>query len=300
MNPNRTYKDSVFTSLFSNSDLLRELYGAIGGISLPDDIPISINTLDNVLVRDIYNDISFMVGSKLVVLIEHQSTVNPNMALRLLMYMAETYKQMVKEKNIYSGKKISIPYPEFYVLYDGVDSYPDKATLKLSDLFENPKDIGLPEKSHPLLELEVQVLNINEGKNCEIVNRCRKLSEYSLFVSKVREFMEKYNDLLKAIREAVKYCQEHDILRGYLEKHGTEVINMLYYEYNQELEREVIREEAIEDGIEMGRKQGIEIGHAEGHAEEKQAIARNLLAEGSTSEFVQKITGLSLDEIAEL
>jgi len=98
----------------------------------------------------------------------------------------------------------------------------------------------------------------------------------------------------------MKYCQEHDILREYLEKHGTEVINMLYYEYNQELEREVIREEAIEDGIEMGRKQGIEIGHAEGHAEEKQAIARNLLAEGSTSEFVQKITGLSLDEIAEL
>jgi len=308
MNPNRTYKDSVFTSLFSDSDLLRELYGAIGGISLPDDVPISINTLENVLVRDIYNDISFLVGSKLVVLIEHQSTINPNMALRLLMYMAEAYKQMVKERNIYSGKKVSIPYPEFYVLYDGVESYPDKATLKLSDLFENLKDLGFAEKSHPLLELEVQVLNINEGKNCEIVNRCRKLSEYSIFVSKVREFMEKHNDLLKAIREAVKYCQEHDILKEYLEKHGTEVINMLYYEYNQELEREVIREEAIEDGIEMGRKQGIAIGHAEGHqqghaqgiTEEKLTIARNLLVKGSTPDFVSEITGLSLDEIAKL
>jgi len=288
MNPNRTYKDSVFTSLFSDSDLLRELYGAIGGVSLPDNVPISINTLDNVLVRDIYNDISFLVGSKLVVLIEHQSTVNPNMALRLLMYMAETYKLMVKEKNIYSGKKVSIPYPEFYVLYDGVDSYPDKAILKLSDLFENPKELSLHEKSRPLLELEVQVLNINEGKNCEIVNRCRKLSEYSIFISKVRESMEKNKDLLKAIREAVKYCQEHDILREYLERHGTEVINMLYYEYNQELEREVIREEAIEDGIAMGLEQAYK---------EKLTIARNLLAEGSTPEFIQKITGLSLEEI---
>ncbi|MCL2230685.1 MAG: Rpn family recombination-promoting nuclease/putative transposase [Treponema sp.] len=299
MNPNRTYKDSVFTSLFSDSEILRELYSAIGGISLPDDVPISINTLENILVKDIYNDISFLVGSKLVVLIEHQSTINPNMALRLLMYMAETYKQMIKEKNIYSGKKVSIPYPEFYVLYDGVDSYPDKATLKLSDLFEYQKELGLVEKSHPLLELEVKVLNINEGRNCEIANRCRKLSEYSIFISKVREFMDKYNDLLKAIREAVKYCQEHDILREYLEKHGYEVINMLYYEYNQELEREVIQEEAFEDGHAQGLKQG----HAEGLEQvykEKQAIARNLLAEGSTPEFVQKITGLSLDEIAGL
>ncbi|MCL2229821.1 MAG: Rpn family recombination-promoting nuclease/putative transposase [Treponema sp.] len=290
MNPNRTYKDSVFTSLFSDSDLLRELYGAIGGVSLPDDVPISINTLENVLVRDIYNDISFMVGSKLVVLIEHQSTINPNMALRLLMYMAETYKQMVKEKNIYSGKIVYIPYPEFYVLYDGVDSYPDKALLKLSDLYENLKEIGLPEKSHPLLELEVQVLNINEGKNCEMVNRCRKLSEYSLFVSKVREFMDKYNDLLKAIKEAVKYCQEHDILREYLEKHGYEVINMLYYEYNQELEREVIHEEAFEDGLQEGLKQGHTKGHQQGIAEGHNEVL-TLLDQGlSIGEIKKRLT----------
>jgi len=121
-----------------------------------------------------------------------------------------------------SIKKISIPYPEFYVLYDGADPYPDKETLRLSDLFENPKDLGLPEKSHPLLELEVQVLNINEGRNSEIINRCKKLSEYSLFMAKVREYKEKYDDLLKAIKEALKYCMEHDILKEYLEKHETE------------------------------------------------------------------------------
>ena len=252
MNANRNFKDSVFTSLFNNPDLLRELYGALEGISLPDDVPISINTLKYALVRDIYNDISFIVGSKLVVLIEHQSTINHNMALRCLMYIAESYKKMMKEKNIYTGNKISIPFPEFYVLYNGVDSYPDKETLKLSDLFENPQEIKHSEKSHPLLELEVQVLNINEGRNSEIVKRCRKLTEYSLFVAKVREFLSSNDEILKAIRDAVKYCQKHDILKEYLEKHETEVINMLFYEYNQELEREVIREEAIEKGIHLG------------------------------------------------
>ena len=287
MNANRTYKDSVFTSLFNDSNLLRELYGAIEGVSLPDDVPIFINTLDYALVRDIYNDISFIVGSKLVVLIEHQSTINQNMALRFLMYTAESYKQMVKSKNIYSGKKISIPYPEFYVLYDGADPYPDRETLKLSDLFENPKDLGLPEKAYPLLELEVQVLNINEGRNSEIVNRCRKLAEYSLFMAKVREYKEKYDDLLKAIKEALKYCMEHDILKEYLEKHETEVINMLYTEWNWDTALEVRYEEGFEDGIEQGRR-------------EKLAIARNLLAKGSTPEFVSEITGLSLEEIARL
>jgi len=288
MNANRTYKNSVFTSLFNDSNLLRELYGAIGGIPLPDDVPIFINTLEYALVKDIYNDISFIVGSKLVVLIEHQSTINPNMALRIFMYIAESYKQMVKSKNIYSEKKISIPYPEFYVLYDGVNPYPDKEILRLSDLFENPKDLGLPEKSHPLLELEVQVLNINEGRNSEIVNRCRKLAEYSLFIAKVREFKDKYDDLLRAIKDALKYCVENDILKEYLEKHETEVINMLYTEWDWDTALEVAREEAFEDGEDKGiEKASIK-------------IARNLLAEGSTPEFVQKITGLSLEEIAKL
>jgi len=265
-------------------------------VKLPQDIPIFINTLEYALVKDIYNDISFIVGSKLVVLIEHQSTINPNMALRIFMYIAESYKQMVKSKNIYSEKKISIPYPEFYVLYDGVDPYPDKETLRLSDLFENPQDLGLPEKSHPLLELEVKVLNINEGRNSEIVNRCRKLAEYSLFMAKVREFKDKYDDLLKAIKEALKYCMEHDILKEYLEKHETEVINMLYTEWNWDTALEVAREEAFEDGLEEGEEKGREAGEAK----QKLTIARNALAEGYSTESIQKITGLSLDEIAKL
>jgi len=251
MNANRKYKNSVFTSLFNDTDLLRELYCALEGVTLPNDIPVLINTLEYALVREIYNDISFIVGSKLVVLIEHQSTINPNMALRLLMYIAESYKQMTKNKNIYSGKKVSIPYPVFYVLYDGHDPYPDEKILKLSDLFEKPLDL-IAEKENLLLELEVKVLNINKGKNIEIVNRCRMLTEYSLFMAKVWEFREIYDDLLTAIKETVKYCQKHDILKEYLNKHETEVINMLYTEWNWDTALEVRYEEGVEDGIEQG------------------------------------------------
>ena len=90
MSANTKYKSGVFSFLFSEPDLLRELYGALEGVTLPPDVPITINTLRNVFFMGIINDVSFEIGGKLVVLIEHQSTINPNMALRLLMYIAVT------------------------------------------------------------------------------------------------------------------------------------------------------------------------------------------------------------------
>jgi len=63
---------------------------------------------------------------------------------------------------------------------------------------------------------------------------------------------------------------------------------MLLTEWNQDEAVEVAREEGHEDGL----KEGEEIG--------KLIIAKNLLSEGSTPEFVQRITGLSMEKIKEL
>jgi predicted transposase/invertase (TIGR01784 family) len=260
---NIKYKNSVFTSLFSDPDLLRELYSAIEGVSLPPDIPVSINTLENVLHMNLYNDISFEIGGKLVVLLEHQSTINPNMTLRLLLYIAEVYERMIKGKTIYSEKSIKIPWPEFYVLYNGTKPFPDNEVLKLSDLFEKPLDLGLPGKSRPLLELEVKVININEGRNEGIVRRCKKLSEYSSFIGKVRFYWEELGNLEAAIKEAIQYCHKHGVLKEYLEIHGSEVLSMLYTEWNMEDALAVRYEEGREEGHEEGREEGREEERAE-------------------------------------
>ena len=191
MSINARYKDSVFSLLFSDPDLLRELYCALEGVTLPPDVPVTINTLENVLFMELVNDISFEIGGKLIVLIEHQSTINPNMALRLLMYIARVYEKTLKDKNLYSNKLLKIPRPEFFVLYNGKAPYPDEQVLKLSSSFmsgsfEEPEEMGLSEKV--ALELEVRVLNINEGRNEAIVRRCKKLAEYSAFIAKARSF----------------------------------------------------------------------------------------------------------------
>jgi len=237
---------------------------------------------------DVNNDISFEINGKLVVLLEHQNTINPNMALRLFLYIAEVYKGMIDSKAIYSKKQVTIPWPEFFVLYNGTDPFDDKVTYKLSDLFEKPHDLGIPEKAKPLLELEVQVININEGRNKEIVNRCKKLAEYSTFIAKIRSYFKKSQNKEEAISSAIKECSEYGILKEFLEIHGREVLNMLYTEWNWD------------DALAVRWKEGHEDGWNEASKHEKTEIARNALAEGSTPEYVQKITGLSLEEITKL
>jgi len=289
MKTNKNFKDGLFTSLFSDPDLLRELYCALEGVTLPPDVPVSINTLENVLFLDFYNDISFEIGGKLIVLIEQQSTINPNIALRLLFYITRILEKRIHSRTLYSKKSVSIPWPEFYVLYNGKETFPDNAVFKLSDLFKTPEDLGLLKKNYPLLELEVKVLNINEGRNAEIVNRCKKLSEYSFFIAKIHAFWEELGSLEEAVKTAIKYCFRHGIMKDYLEIHGSEVLNMILEEWNTEDAIAFAREEGREDGREEGREEGKE-------AREKE-IARNLLAKGSTIEFVHEITGLDLETI---
>jgi predicted transposase/invertase (TIGR01784 family) len=240
---------------------------------------------------DFINDISFEIGGKIVVLIEHQSTINPNMALRLLLYITRILEKKIKGNSLYTTKQLTIPFPEFFVLYNGVAPFPDIATLHLSDLFENPQNAGLPEKSHPFLELEVKIININEGRNIEIANRCKKLAEYSLFIDKVRSFQKESINLEEAMKKAIQYCEKHDILKEYLEIHGSEVLNLLLEEWNIEDAKKVWREEAREEGKAEGRKVGREEGLEEGREEgitKGQDYILELLSQGLSTEDIKQ------------
>ena len=67
---------------------------------------------------------------------------------------------------------------------------------------------------------------------------------------------------------------------------------MLYREWNWDDAMAFAREESREEGLEEGQEKG--------RFNEKLEIARNLLAEGSTLEFVHKITGLDMETIENL
>ena len=103
-NVNRKHKDSVFSALFSTPENLRELYSAIEGIDIPLDAIIDINTLSDALYMKQINDLSFTIDDRIVILVEHQSTVNENVPLRLLMYIARVYEKIIKREKLYQKK----------------------------------------------------------------------------------------------------------------------------------------------------------------------------------------------------
>jgi hypothetical protein len=291
MDVNRSYKDSVFSLLFSDPQTLRELYCALEGVTLSPDVPVTINTLEGVLFMERVNDISFAVADKLVVILEHQSTVNPNMPLRCLLYLARLYEKIIDNKDVYKSRLVTIPRPECFVLYNGTADYPDETRLKLSEAFADMKGLGLTGSSD--LELVVRVININRGHNSELVKKCGKLEGYSDFIGKAREYEQELGSREEGVKAAVKYCISHGILKEFLELHSSEVFNMLFTEWNWDDALAVRFEEGVEEGIEKG----IEKGREEGIEKGREEIARNALAKGLPPDIIGEITGLDIETI---
>ena len=246
----RLYKDSLFRDIFSNEERLSEIYEALLGRKAdPQDITLA--TMDETLFDGIKNDVGFIVRDEYVILIEHQSTINENMPLRLFMYLAEIYRRHVDEDSVYRKKRIRLPAPRFYVFYNGMEEVPDTWRLRLSDAFDGRQGS---------MELVVDVININidDKKERLLLGKSHALKSYSVFVAKVRECIKNGSTLEAAVGEAVQYCVSHDYLREYFrQKHKKEVFDMLNFAWNQERALKVCAEEAREDGLAQGLENGL-------------------------------------------
>ncbi|MCI6983283.1 MAG: Rpn family recombination-promoting nuclease/putative transposase [Treponema porcinum] len=96
---NRQYQDRLFKAIFGreeHKDWLLSLYNALNGSSYTDPSAIEINTIEGIIYVTMKNDISFLIDSQLN-LYEQQSSYNPNMPLRGLMYFAELYQKHLTE-----------------------------------------------------------------------------------------------------------------------------------------------------------------------------------------------------------
>jgi hypothetical protein len=272
VNVNRKYKSGVFSSYFSDGEKLIEAYNAIEGKNYPKDAEIQINTLEDALFLGRINDVSFLLDGKLIILIEHQSYPNRNLPVRILLYISRIYEKILENKNIYRSKLIRIPKPDFIVLYNGNAECPDKEEMKLSEAFE---DVDIPN----LLELTVRVYNINKGRNPEILEKSKALSDYAAFIGRVKENRVKGFSTDEAVTEAINHCIKLGIMKEYLEEHSSEVRNMLFTAFNMDDAKEIWREEGFEDGIEQGMKRGIEQGIERGVGRASEAIAIKNVAE---------------------
>ena len=282
---NRTHKDSIFRLLFNDEEKIRELYGALSGEPVGADVPIVIRTLEDAVFLDIKNDLAFTIGDKYVVLIEHQSTVNQNMPVRMLSYVTRIFEKLYERKAFYRTGRLKLPMPEFYVFYNGRQEMGEKEELRLSESFSEAEKTSL--------ELVVKILNVKYNKNREILQRCRTLQEYSILIASIEEGMAAGRDLKGAIEEAILRCRSEGVLKEFLQKHGSEVVGMLFDYVSREEYEEILKE----DYYEQGRRTGEERGLKRGRQETKLEIAREMKENGMSEEQILKYTGIRAEEL---
>jgi len=252
---NRQYKDTVFRMLFSEKENLLSLYNAVTGSHYQNAEALKIVTLENAIYMGMKNDLAFMLETN-IYLYEHQSTINPNIPLRDLIYIGIEYQQFVNDKSLYSSKLQKIPAPKFMVFYNGTDDVEDSMELKLSSAYEHLA-------GEPDLELKVLMLNVNEGHNKELMEQCQTLKEYAIYVARVRKYASELN-LNDAVERAITECIKEGILVEFLRKNRSEVKMVSILEYDKEWEEKKLRKAEYEAGKEDGRNEGIEIGKNEG------------------------------------
>ena len=245
---NRKIRDTVFCHFMSNESHLLSLCNALNDTAYYKSSDITINTLEGSFFSNIKNDISFLLDNLMVVLIEHQTTINPNMPLRFLSYVDELYTRYTSasHKEIYGCKLIKIPAPEFYVFYDGNDTSFEKQTLKLSNAFETQSD---------KLELTVHVYNLADGMNEELKRKCLPIGEYSFFSNAYKHFRQQKLEI----------------------DHAVDAADMFGFEWNEKEEREALIEIGEERGEARGEARGLERGRLEGKLEGKIEAIKDLM-----------------------
>ena len=236
---NRTFKSTLFIMLFEDRKNLLELYNAITGKHYADPELLEINTLENAIYMSMKNDVSFLIDGRLS-LYEHQSTKNPNLPLRFLLYISHLYSRLTVKANLYGERIVQIPAPEFIVFYNGKDEMPERQLLKLSDMYSVKEE-------NPKLELEATLLNISGTNNRKLKDACRTLRDYAVYTDKIRMYTETM-ELPEAVDRAINECIEEDVLRDFLMEHKAEARAMSIFEYDQERHMQQEREAGIEKG----------------------------------------------------
>ena len=240
---NKIY-DSVFTKLFGDPKyqqlLYKELHPEDNEITEDD---ITVITLEAILVNSVYNDLGFTARGRAVFLVEAQSTWCSNMTLRTLIYLAETYKKHVLDtkQNYYSGKPVSIPKPEIYMLYTGDEERAEKE-LSLADTYFGGDASNV--------ELKVKVLY---GDDTDAI-----ISQYVKFTSVYRKMRKQYGNTQETVLKTIEECVERNILGEFLTQQKGEVVDIMMALFDSEINQQMLVNSERAEGHAEGLSEGLD------------------------------------------
>lgn len=271
-----TIKDSVFTNLFQDKKYLLQLYKTLH----PEDTQVTEDalsdiTIHNIMTNDVYNDVGFMVGEKLLILTEAQATWTENIAVRILIYLMVTYQDYIKKtkQNVYRSKKIKLPRPELYVIYTG-DRKERTEYISLADeFFEGQKTF---------FDAKIKVLYGSDQGDI--------ISQYVAFTKVYDEQRKLHGRTRKAVTETIRICKDKNVLKEYLEEREKEVENIMLAMYDEkEILLEYIESERYDAAKEAKRENA------------KETVIQ-MLRKGklSVEEIVQYVPSLSIEDVEKI
>ena len=296
--------DSAFTLLFNNEKYVVDLYEFLTGIRLEPHTIESVRLKDDLFRSRLYNDVSFVThDNQLLVLIEHQSTLNPNMAFRILEYYVKLASENMKKRNVtlFGTKAVQIPKARFFVVYNGKGKMPELPLLDLGDV-----------------QVKATVKNIH-FEALPDQSKTNTVAGYARFVELAREVDSAY--------EALDLLLEEGYLQEFLSDKERKKMFAEVYSYDNELRYEGLqkgRQEGLQEGLQKGRQEGLQEGLQKGQQEGLQEglqkgqqeglqeglqkgqqekaieIAQASLANGLDVEMIALITGLEIEKIKSL
>lgn len=287
-NISREIKSSLFIDYFGIDEVVGkqnflELYNAIHDTHYTlENCELKLRLIDDTVYKTYKNDLGMEIDGHLVVLMEHQSTINNNMPLRFLEYITRIYSSIVPGRARYLTGTYPVPTPEFFVFYNGKSDLPAVSELKLSDAF-------MESTSDPALELKVKIYNIG-NTDLPFVNKCDKIKQYSNFINYVYEHADMQDP--NSCKEVIRQARKEGFLPNYLERKMTEVENMLCAKYDYDLDIQVKQEEAFANGMKQGISQGLN--------QERIETAKRMLEKQIDEKIISIATKLSSEQIQQI
>ena len=276
--------DRLFKAIFGRDNAQSkqwrlELYNALNDTNYTDPDALELNTIENVIYLTMRNDISFLVDSQMT-LYEQQSTYNPNMPLRGLMYFAQLYQIYLnkQDKTLFRSTIVKIPNPRFIVFYNGPTEKDDIEYLKLSDAFETKDTSGR-------FEWTAEMININLGHNSSLQKNCKPLYNYIQYVSRVSNNKKNGMPIKDAVVEAVEWAIKENLLNGFFKLQKEEILAVSLTEFDAEA---VYRD---------WKNEGIEIGTLQKAIEDTKNLLQMKIG---TPEQISQAIGLPLEKVLEL
>ena len=280
---NREYKSDVFSMLLEDKKNALEVYNALNNTDYKDPEEVEIVKLEKGVSLTIRNDASFIIDMN-ISFYEHQSTYSENLALRNLIYLANTLENWLKEnkRDLFGSRQIKIPTPYFVVFYNGLQKRPEYEEMRLSKSFYH-------ETENPQLELICRIYNINPEQNKTIKEKSQVLDGYTCFVEKVRYYQNQKRNLDEAVELAIEDCIREHILEEFFRERRDEVKKMTHLDYTWEEREKMIRKEEYEMGVEFGLERGMQ----QGIEQKAVQVYQNCLARGMSKEDAIAISGVN-------